>query len=410
MAHNPRLYKNITAHNYNVILRLRTGDIITREDADIIKKFLSELQSANGASEMRATHITSIIVTWRRFIRKPFKEWTIDDVYDGIAALKNGSSLAGKPFTRNSVRDYEKDLKQFLKWMVKRKIVEISLDDIAQIKPPKADEDTTNPEDLPTMEEIMQIIKSCRTSRQRAFIAILYESGARVGELTRLTWKDARSERVSDVDTISLSIDDEKTHQRRHSRLTIAVPYMAAYKADQSIVNPDDFIFKDQQGQSMTYPGAYNFFIRIIIHSGIRKHITPHDMRRARATHMAQLGYQESVVKLSLWNNVGTRQSKRYFRLSDKDIDNEFLKQAGVPQDDKSKIDMRPVPCPKCHTPNPPGAEYCYKDGTPLSRKAIAEHKDNEEEAAKLASDPDILQKMINDAVAKALAQKTENA
>jgi len=51
--------------------------------------------------------------------------------------------------------------------------------------------ETSDLEEIPTPGEIDRLIKACKYSRDRALdIPFFYESGARVGELARLTWKD----------------------------------------------------------------------------------------------------------------------------------------------------------------------------------------------------------------------------
>jgi integrase len=381
MAHNPRLYKNIATHGPDVILERRTGSVITENDAKLLRKFITEMRSS--ASEMRATHITSVLVNWRRFIDKEYSEWTIDDIHEGIAAMKNGISLTGKPFTQNSIRDYMKDLKQFLKWMNRKKILTIPTEELESIKPPKADEDTTRPEDLPTYDETLQIIKSGKTPRQRAFMAVLYESGCRIGELCRMTWRDALFEQKGGVDTISLTIDDEKTKQKRHARLILAAPFLIAYKVNLGAIDPRDFIFKAQDGQPMSYAGAYLFFMRIVKKSGVPKRLTPHDMRRARATHLAQQRYQPQQAMLSLWGNVNTRQARRYFKLDDKDIDAEFLRAAGITVEDNVTAEVNlPIKCLECGTINSPGQDTCKKCGAPISREAVKKAKAAEQEQA----------------------------
>ena len=58
------------------------------------------------------------------------------------------------------------------------------------IMAPAVDQQTVKPDEILSLEEIGQLIKVCMNPRDRAFIIVLNESGARIGEVSRLTWRD----------------------------------------------------------------------------------------------------------------------------------------------------------------------------------------------------------------------------
>jgi hypothetical protein len=59
---------------------------------------------------------------------------------------------------------------------------------LKEIEPPEETYDSIKPEDILTPGEVNCMVGACRNSRDRAFIMTLYETGARVGEVARLTW------------------------------------------------------------------------------------------------------------------------------------------------------------------------------------------------------------------------------
>jgi len=68
-----------------------------------------------------------------------------------------------------------------------------------------------------------------------------------------------------------------------------------------------------------------------------------------------------------------------YVNLSEQDIDNEFLKRAGVEVEEEAPAGMRPITCGECNTTNMPGNDFCYKCGYPISeeaRKSIVSKED----------------------------------
>jgi integrase len=397
---NERFYKYSLMHGRESSFAKHRGTTITEMDEALIRQFVDELMSTKNVGEMRADKIVVSLIQWRRFITREYKGITINDVHQGISRLKHGKNERGRPYKANTYRDFIAVIKQFLRWMMDNNLTTIDDKSLKKIVIPPKDYETTAPQDLPTADEIKTIILSCKTMQQKAFISTLYESAVRIGELGRLTWQDV----VFDEYGVKLYIDDKKRKQKRYSRLTMSTEFLAQWKNYVRDSSPEAFVFSDRSGQPLTYAAGVQRFSRIITASGIKKHITPHDFRRARATHMIQQNYQESVIKKSIWGNLDSEQFKVYVKLQESDIDNEFLRKAGISTEKAERINpLGPRPCPVCHFVNSGMFDHCGKCGSPLTKEAIAKHKRDEEEAAKLAVDPDVLKKMIDDAVNKRL-------
>ena len=87
---------------------------------------------------------------------------------------------------------------------------------------------------------------------------------------------------------------------------------------------------------------------------------------------MVAQGYQESVIKQSMWGNLGTGMFETYVKLGEDDIDAEFLSRAGIIVKEDAVRELKPRPCPNCHTINAPTFDHCSKCGWALSEAAIA--------------------------------------
>ena len=93
---------------------------------------------------------------------------------------------------------------------------------------------------------------------------------------------------------------------------------------------------------------------------------------------MVAQNYQESIIKQSMWNNLSTTMFKTYVKLSEKDIDSEFLLKSGLKTiEEKNKDVLKPNPCNNCHTVNPPTANFCLKCGQPVTIAAKEKLKDS---------------------------------
>jgi integrase len=216
------------------------------------------------------------------------------------------------------------------------------------------------------------------SQRDRALLLVTYESGARIGEIGRLTWKDIVFERLEDpekikvIDKAKIYIEDLKENENRYSRLTLSAPDLKLLK-NQSKTSDDDYVFSESPATPMSYVAMSRVFQRAAKKAEINKPVRPHLFRHARATAMIREGMQESIIKKTLWNNLDTRMFKVYMSLGEDAIDQEMLKHTGIKEIRKThekKMENMPRTCGVCHTINPVGAAYCIGCGRALSESA----------------------------------------
>lgn len=289
-------------------------------------------------------------------------------------------SKQGRGFTQNAKHDYTRILRQFILWMIGEGYSNISEKKIRDIKVPAVDTSTTRPDEIITVDEIDRMLKACKHSRDRALIAVFYESGCRVGELARFTWKDM----AFDEHGVKCYITDTKSSKRRYARLTMAHHALAAWKADSPDTSPDAPVFISLKDQSpVTYLTVTRLIIRTQRAAGIEKKLHPHLFRKSRITHMISQNFQESVVKQSMWANLDTKMFKTYVCLAEDDIDDEFLAKAGVRRKKTPEENpLAPRPCPHCHYVNGPGMSFCGKCGASLTKEV----QDTQDDLMKILS------------------------
>jgi len=345
---------------------------LTERDQELIIEFTTELQASKQISDGRVNKISFILVNWRRFIQAPYDCVNIAMIYDAINKLKKGNSVKGKPFKQNTLHDYIRILKPFLLWLIENEYSNLPEKKIRKIVSPSVDYRTTEPDEILTVEEIERLLQGCQNTRDRALLATLYESGARIAEIGRLRWRDV----CFDDYGVRLYIDDQKNQKRRFARLTLSTQYLAIWKSDYPEDLLDDApIFSSFKGGPMGYVTMTRSIQRAAKFAGITKRVNPHLFRKSRITHMIAQGYQESVIKESMWGNVETSMLRTYIQLAEKDIDNEFLKQAGVKVEDEGNSRQIAQTCGVCHMICGPTFRFCPKCGTGLSEKIVVEQR-----------------------------------
>jgi integrase len=333
----------------------RVAGAITQDDEALIREYITECESAKNIGEARKQKLVSTLTNWRRFILQPYRGVTITEIYAGISRLKEyRDPVKGLPYRQNTLHDYLRNVKPFFLWLEENEYNSLPVKKIKKIKPPAIDRDCTAPDDILTKEEVALLIDNCLSPRDRALIITLYESGCRVGELARMEWRDL----VFDKWGVKVYIHDTKCGQTRYCRLVNATPHLLLWKNSYPGGQPEGdarvFIARDRREiiditVDRTLKRAANL-------AGITKRVYPHLFRKSRTTHMVAEGYQESVIKASLWGNQDTEMFRTYVHLAEREIDAEFLAKAGLVVKEETQSDaLKPTVCSRCHTLNGPG-------------------------------------------------------
>lgn len=366
------------SHERSISKSVASG-LISDSDREFITRFINDKQVQDHISQNRVNKIVSTLVNWRRFISIPYRDSSYDSVCAGISAMKIGNSVKGQALEANTQHDYIRILKMFLTWLQENGIIELPMDKIRKIKAPKQNFETTSPDEILTKEEIEKLLLGCATSRDRAVVGLLYESGCRVAEIARLRWKDIQFDEYG----IRLYIDDQKTDKKRYSRITMMTQYISQWRNDYNgtrgsdgLPAPGAPVFITRERKTLTWVAMIRILDRAKERAGITRKINPHLFRKSRITHMISQGYQESVVKKSMWNNLNTTMFKTYVALGEKQIDDEFLTHAGViTKEERDKDALKSRPCVNCGLVNTPTARFCNKCGQSLTEEVKQEVK-----------------------------------
>jgi integrase len=363
---------------------------ISSDDRDIILAYVTERDANFGISSARKKKLVSTIIGWQvlfrttdelgNLVRMPIRDLSLFDIHRGLEKLRSGKSPKGKPYARNTIHDYIVIGKAFWKWLIANNVVNLDLAKISMIKSPTQDTNTTEAYELLTEDEILALINNSRFSRNKAIISLLYESGCRIGELATLKWRDI----VIDQYGVKVYITDHKEKGRRYVRCVMSKSYVAQWKDDYRQYGEfglDSNVFISIR---MQHPLEYYGYIRILEKAkedaNIEKKITPHLFRKSRITHMVAKGFQESVIKRMMWNNLSTKMFDTYVKLSEEDIDTELLDKAGIVRKDEKADPLKPIMCPRCGLQNAPSAQFCNSCGLQISGDVIDQAMEYDQE------------------------------
>jgi len=346
--------------DHSIADAVKIGQLVD-DDAQLIHEFIAEIKATHGIGVGRANKIIFTLVTWRKFIGQ-FRMNTMGDLYRGIEDLREARH-EGIPYKQNTRRDFMLILKRFYRWLIANGYSSVPEAKVNKIKAPPSDRMTKTAQQMLSEDEIRAMIEACQNSRDRAIIATLYE-GFRVEEIGRLTWAQVKFDDYGTIINV-----DEKTGRPRYVRLLAATQYLIQWKNDFPFdATPDALVFLSNQRLPLQYAAVAMQLKKIALRAGIRKKVTPHLFRHSRITAMLQKGYNESIIKKTMWGNLNTTMFETYVHLTDNDIDNEILEKQGITKRDTHRsVAMDIHECNNCHTINAPTNHFCVTCGKPLT-------------------------------------------
>ena len=366
--------------------RIDAGDM-TEEDKNLILAFVASLQATADISAIRSYKICNTLSNVSRFVKTPYAQNTIADVYTGVNALKAADrTLIGnmnKPgkLSANTIQDYVKQLKRFYLWLIDEGFcTTIQREKILKIKNPSGNKLTKTPDMLLSEEEINRILSVCYTKRDKALVSVLYESGCRIHEIGKLMWKDV----TFDKHFAKLSTAG-KTGVPRLIPLTASRSYLAAWKDSYcKFGNPegDSPVFLTGEGKSFTYTYLKKLVCELCSRAGITKHITPHIFRHSRITNLIRAGVPQTTVSMMMWGTPTSDQLETYLHLVNNDVEKDVAKLAGIKLDEEHEEEQsfKPRVCPRCLHTNGPDAHFCSVCGAALTKETAIELEEMKEE------------------------------
>lgn len=153
------------------------------EDKNILRRFLDVCGATANDYKVKCRRYEILQV--RDVIEKPFNEWIIDDIISFLNLLKRSDR---KDWTKKCVLT---TLGKFIRWHYKDWFIRFNGLETLKLANKRIKPNTQNNYvDLPTNEEIDQLIRKGESHREKAYIALISEAGLPPKVSVNLRWKD----------------------------------------------------------------------------------------------------------------------------------------------------------------------------------------------------------------------------
>ncbi|TGC08138.1 tyrosine-type recombinase/integrase [Methanolobus halotolerans] len=326
----------------------------SQSSKDTIFEFESQL-FLEGISKARVIKYLSHCSMFAKWLDTDIKSATESDIKRVVAKIERSN------LSHWSKLDYKSAIRRLYRWLGKPEMVEwISV----RVKKNQ----TKIPEELLTEEEIKKIISAADNPRDRAIVAVLYDSGCRISEMGNMKIKHVVHDQYGAVITVN-----GKTGMRR-VRLISSVPYLSAWlDLHPHRNNSDAYLWvghgTTNNGNQLQYQ-AFRYLVRKLAKkAGIQKRVHNHLFRHSRSTELAQYLTQAQMEEHLGWVH-GSNMPSVYIHMSGKQVDNALLKMHGLAKEEDAKPQLSPIKCPRCRTMNGPTSDFCCSCGMALNSVA----------------------------------------
>jgi integrase/recombinase XerD len=330
-----------------LIERITNEEDFTDENRKIALGLKNDLLSQNIGLAKVGRYLQDVIWLNRNF-KKNFKDATVEDIKELVANLNQS--------------EYAEGTKKGIKVMLRKLYKYIRNVPGKNKYPPEVDWYTLTiskckaklPEELLTEDEMNNIILAGKCERDRALLATLCESGARVGEIGSMKITSVSLEKIGAKLTI---------HGKTGARKILVIgcsTYLNTWINHHPFRNNSQYpLWCKTDGNFLTYERINHILKQAVKKAGITKRVHPHLLRHSRATIMANKMTDAQMKHYFGWTQ-GSNMASIYIHMSGKDTDEAIMNAYGLEMS-KEKIipQLHSITCLRCSKENSPTDKYC---------------------------------------------------
>lgn len=398
-------------HNYALKLETVHRRLETAPISDTNRRFIKEFDRAcflEGIGKPRRIKlIETLVILAAKYLQRNFDLATRDDIRQVVMTVDAREDCS--PWTKHS---YKVILKKFYKWLAYGDEYRTQ-----QEYPPlvawiraglkEKDKPRIQASEILTEEEIRRLISAAEHPRDKAFLSMLYELGARIGEIGGLKIKDLTRDKYGYL------VDLEGKTGHRTPRIVFTDPHLTHWlNAHPHKEDPSAPLWvmtgNRNKHQLMRYAAFRALVLRLVAKAGIKKRVHPHLFRHSRVTHLLmnrQINEAQAKVYFGWVPNSSVL--SEYSHLISNDVNDTILQMHGIKTDTQQKSAFTPKQCPRCVTINDPESQFCHKCGgildVQIALRLDEERKGGDDLMAALVKDPEVQKVLVKKIIAMGL-------
>ncbi|MCK4455129.1 MAG: tyrosine-type recombinase/integrase [Thermoplasmata archaeon] len=214
--------------------------------------------------------------------------------------------------------------------------------------------------------DILRLIEALEHPRDRAILAVLYDSALRASELADLKMQNVMRDQYGIALILNPDGVNHKTGERR-LRLISSVPYLDSWmELHPQKDDPEAPLWislsKNRYGEGAGYKAVYYTVRNARKRAKFKRKVTPHLLRHSRLTELAKILTEAELKVFAGWE-AGSDMAAVYVHLSGEDVDRKLLEHAGKKPDEEKETQetspLSPRTCPRCEHENEATGRFC---------------------------------------------------
>jgi len=399
-------------HNYhrrykNAKIGIEKAEISNKNKEYILK--FDRACNLEGLSISRRIRIIGTLILFSKLLNKDFNKTSKEDLKDVVLKIDSRQewSIATK-HTHKSI------LKKFYKWLAfgdEYKSIQGYPENISWLRASisSKDQPRVNASDIITEDEIEKLVQAAEHPRDKAFVSMLYELGARIGEIGSLRIKNISRDKYSFI----VDLDGKTGH--RTPRIVISDPHLSSWLNMHPFkTNPNAPLWvmlgDRNKNEKMNYGAFRALVLRLKARAKIKKRIYPHLFRHTRVTHLlSNRQINESQAKVYFGWIPSSKMLSEYSHLVSNDVNQVMLEIHGI-KTSEEKPEPKIKNCPRCNQINPYGNLFCKNCGSILDIKTAVQldekRKGFDDIATPLLMDEEVQEALLKVMLKKGLGKK----
>jgi integrase/recombinase XerD len=367
--HNyPRMYAQAEAQVRNSEISERNKALIFGyRDACLVQQTCGKVRLIRGLG---------VLLLFAKLLKKDFDQASPEDVRGLLGAL-----MARQPAYRPAtLATYRAFMKRFFTWLSNP----AAFGQPNCVTPPtvnwltvhlrRKDAPKLQRNELLTPGDIEAAIDASRTSRERALISVLWETGARIGEIGNLQVKHVTPNEPGFI------LDLNGKTGRRSPMIVSSAPALSAWLAVHPFRdNPEAPLWCHTYAMApkpLSYPALVKLIREVFTRAKVTKRVHPHLFRHSRVTYvLATSLFTEATAKVYFGWTPGSDMVANYAHLVDADANNAILRENNMAPKTQLHEDLRATKCYRCGTLNEGRIEYCTRCNAVLDLRRAHEHQ-----------------------------------
>ncbi len=317
---------------------------------DRIKAFSADLKVEEGLTNHRVIFYIIRLRTVYNLMPDTFLNPTKQSIKELI------TKVSERDVSPRTIEDYKQAIRKFYSWHLTRKAYN---QNVAWVRVRNNVNRLKKPEQMITSDEMQRISDNLMNVRDKALFSLMYDSGARIGEILTMKIEDLGFDQYGAKCRVS-----GKTGFRTIRIVGDSVAFLRDWiKTHPNGSNPESWLFVgiagNNYGQQMEYDQVRSSLRKACKRAGITKRIHPHLFRHSRATELSSV-LSDTVLKSHFGWSGSSRMAGVYTHINDTETDNAILKAHGIQVTESRTLETAKFQtCTRCHSEMPSYAKIC---------------------------------------------------